>query len=375
METTNYYDRSLGENINGKYYLVTGGSGFIGSTLVDALLNSGAYVRVLDNFSTGNIKNLTNAILTHRDRLKLIDGDIRDPHTCEVATGSWDGHKLDGVFHEAALVSVPKSNTDPLLNNNINVDGFVNILKGCKVNQVERLVYASSAAVYGDVDIFPTPEIAKTIPTSPYGLSKLQDEQYASILGKITDSIGVENEWTKNEITTVGLRYFNVFGPRQDPKSPYSGVISIFIDRMLEGKDGSEFGPKIEGNGKNIRDFVFVKNIVQANIRAMIVDKNRLTGVSKSQGPVFNVGTGIATHIGDLFNTLANIIGFTQTTNKAPTWNNIENRITHLNENNSQLMVRSKKKIIKLMQIKPKNNYLIYLVFGIPPDRTILRNL
>jgi len=251
-----------------KIVLVTGGAGFIGSNLVDTLLkNKVKYVKVLDNLSTGKLENLKEAF-KHKN-FEFIKGDIREYNVCLKATKD-----CDIVFHEAALVSVPKSMEDPVLNNDINITGTLNMMKAAAENKVSRFVYASSAAVYGADPKIPKVETMNRDYQSPYALSKAVDEDYAALFQ--------EKEELGKGMTLVGLRYFNVYGPRQDPKSPYSGVISIFTNRISNSENITIFG-----DGKNTRDFVFVYDVVQANLLAGIRKIDR-----KDPSKVYNVGTG-----------------------------------------------------------------------------------
>lgn len=265
----------------GKRILVTGGAGFIGSNLVDALLkNNAQFVRVLDNLSTGFEKNLQQA-KTHSN-FEFLKGDIRSLETCKKAC-----RDIDIVFHEAALVSVPKSMQDPILNNDINVNGTLNMLVAASEAKVQRFVYASSAAVYGDDPKVPKKETMPRHYPSPYALSKGVDEDYAKLWAYKTE-LG-------NGITCVGLRYFNVYGPRQDPRSPYSGVISIFADRISTNRQIVIFG-----DGEQTRDFVYVGDVVKANLIAGLA--------TIDQSAIFNVGTGKQITLNNLVETISKIL-------------------------------------------------------------------
>jgi nucleoside-diphosphate-sugar epimerase len=255
--------------------LVTGGAGFIGSHIVDRLLKEGLKVRVLDDLSTGKKKNLSQHQC--QKNFQFIEGDVRD---FELAKKAVEG--VDAVIHEAALVSVSRSVENPLLSNEINVMGTLNMLKACVDAQVKRFVYASSCAVYGDTEILPNHEKLFPKPISPYAVDKLAAENYV----KIFDSVyGLE---------TVCLRYFNVYGPRQK-LGPYSGVISIFINRFLENKH-----PIIFGDGEQTRDFINVKDVVEANLLAL--------SKRKAVGEVFNIGTGEASTINMVTETISRIM-------------------------------------------------------------------
>ena len=260
-------------------FLVTGGAGFIGSHLVERLLADGHAVRVLDNFSAGHRDNL--AFAKPGALLEVIEGDIRDATAVEGAVAG-----MDGIFHEAALVSVPRSVELPELSCDINAHGTARVLDAARRAGVRRVVYASSSAVYGDTTTLPIPERAPVQPLSPYGLDKL----YTEHLGALHHTLyGLE---------TVPLRYFNVFGPRQDPSSPYSGVISIFVTRLLAG------GPlTIYGDGEQTRDFVYVADVVEANMRGML---------GRYAGPAaLNVGGGSRTTLNGLAAMLGEIVGVT----------------------------------------------------------------
>jgi len=259
-------------------FLVTGGAGFIGSHIVECLLERGHQARVLDNFSTGKRENL--AFAAGNRSLETIEGDIRDRGTASAAV---DG--MDGVFHEAALVSVPKSVEQPDLSFDINVAGTFNVFEAARKQGVRRVVYASSAAVYGDNTQLPLTETATTTPLSPYGLDKL----YTEHLGALYQSLYNQEMFA--------LRYFNVFGPRQDPRSPYSGVISIFVDRLKAGAV-----PAVHGDGEQTRDFVYVRDVVEANLKAMFV--KTYPGFR-----VFNVGSGRQTSLNQLFGQLKELTG------------------------------------------------------------------
>jgi nucleoside-diphosphate-sugar epimerase len=222
--------------------LVTGGAGFIGSHLVEALLERGGRVRVLDNFLTGKRENLA----PFAGRFELIEGDIRDLETCRRACGG-----MDYVLHQAALPSVPRSIDDPFTTNEINVRGTLNLLWAAAEAKVKRLVFASSSSVYGDEPGLPKREGAEGKPLSPYAASKLAGELYCRVFSA---AYGLE---------TVSLRYFNVFGPRQDPFSQYAAVIPLFITRILGGEP-----PAIYGDGEQSRDFTYVANVVEANLLA-----------------------------------------------------------------------------------------------------------
>ena len=227
-------------------FLITGGAGFIGSNLVEELLGRGERVRVLDNFSTGFRKNIEQ----WQSSIEIVEGDIRE---YDVVLKAMQG--VDCVLHQAALPSVPRSIQDPIASNASNVTGTLNVLQAVREAGVKRAVFASSSSVYGDTPVLPKQEDMPANPLSPYAVSKLAGESYFSVFGRVYG------------IQTVALRYFNVFGPRQNPDSQYSAVIPKFIKAMLAGKR-----PVIYGDGTQSRDFTFVANVVEANIRAATRD-------------------------------------------------------------------------------------------------------
>jgi UDP-N-acetylglucosamine/UDP-N-acetylgalactosamine 4-epimerase len=246
-------------------WLVTGGAGFIGSHLVETLLALGQSVRVLDNFATGSRRNLF-------DRAELVEGDLADADTC--ARACKGAHY---VLHQGALGSVPRSLADPIASHRANVDGFLHILLAARDAGVRRFVYASSSSVYGDHEALPKVEGVIGKPLSPYATTKLVDEIYARTL---QDAYGVE---------TVGLRYFNVFGARQDPGGPYAAVIPRWVASLLRGEPCT-----IYGDGETSRDFCFVDNAVQANLLAAMAP-------SSSTNHVYNVACGERTTLSALF--------------------------------------------------------------------------
>ncbi|GAB4164913.1 MAG: NAD-dependent epimerase/dehydratase family protein [Rhodocyclaceae bacterium] len=252
--------------------LVTGGAGFIGSHTVERLLAQGMHVRVLDDFSTGRLDNLP-----HHPRLEILTGDIRDRALVEDAM-----HRATRVLHLAAQVSVAASVEAPLASASINVTGFLNVLEAARRHRVRRLVYASSAAVYGVPARLPIDEDAPTAPISPYGLEKEINDRYAALYRSLYG------------LPTLGLRYFNVYGPRQDPSSPYSGVISIFCRRLREARPLSVFG-----DGLQTRDFIYVGDVARANAAALEGD---LTGVC-------NVATGESISLRTLIKALSAVSG------------------------------------------------------------------
>lgn len=253
-------------------YLITGGAGFIGSHIAAYLCSQGQNVRILDNFSSGRAENLSGLDLT------VIEGDIRDPACVETAVAG-----VDTIFHQAALCSVAKSMTDPALTHDINVTGTLNLLEAARKADVRRFVMASSSAVYGDSEEFPKHENMPTDPMSPYAVSKLICEHYCQLYYK---AYGLD---------TVALRYFNVFGPRQNPDSEYAAVIPRFVSAMVQGT-----APHIYGDGTQSRDFTYVNDVVQANIAA--------ASSSDARGQIMNIACGNRWSLLDLVSRLENHI-------------------------------------------------------------------
>jgi UDP-glucose 4-epimerase len=261
--------------------LVTGGAGFIGSHLVEALLARGKKVRVLDNFSTGDEANLQSV----RDRLEVIDGDITDLETVRAAMRG-----TDLVFHQAALASVPRSVADPVATHRACVDGTLHVLIAARDARVRRVVYAASSSAYGNSERLPKRESDPAMPLSPYAVSKLAGEQYCAAFSNV---YGLE---------TVRLRYFNVFGPRQAPDSPYAAVVPLFIRAMLAGRS-----PVLHGDGLQSRDFTYIDDVIQANLLAA-----EAPGVS---GRLYNVACGRRTTLLEIVERLNAILS----TNIKPT--------------------------------------------------------
>jgi len=260
-----------------KTCLVTGGAGFIGSHLSQALVERGHPVRVLDNFSSGKEENLTE----FRDGIELVRGDLRD-----IATVRRAAEGMDWVFHLAAAASVPRSVKDPEGTHAVNATGTLNLFLACRDAGVRRVIYAGSSSAYGESEVLPKHEGLPTDVRSPYAASKVAGEDY----GKVFHSVyGLE---------TVTLRYFNVFGPRQDPDSPYAAVIPLFVTALLDGER-----PRIFGDGEQTRDFTYVANAVEANLRAAEAD-----GIS---GTVINVACGERYSLNDLLGRLGRITGKT----------------------------------------------------------------
>jgi nucleoside-diphosphate-sugar epimerase len=258
-----------------KLYLVTGGAGFIGSHIVEALVKRGDRVRVLDNLSTGHRRNLAHL----EERIEFIKGDIRDYETTRRA--------MEGVgivFHEAAIPSVPRSVSEPQLNHEVNITGTFNLLRAARDAGVKRVVYAASSSAYGETGISAKQEDALPSPLSPYAVAKLVGEFYCQVFTRVYD------------LETVALRYFNVFGPRQDPSSPYSGVISKFVTALLAGET-----PVIYGDGEQSRDFTYVANVVDANLLA--------AESAEAVGQVINLGIKQRTTLNQLLAELQKIVG------------------------------------------------------------------
>ena len=249
-------------------YLITGGAGFIGSNIAETLLQQGKSVRILDNFLTGRRVNLE----TLKGDYELIEGDIRDLEICQKAMQG-----VRYVLHQAALPSVPRSVKNPIESNDINISGTLNLLVAARDEGVKRFVFASSSSVYGDTPTLPKEESMPPNPLSPYAINKLVGEYYCKVF------------YSLYQLETVALRYFNVFGPRQDPKSQYAAVIPIFLRCLLEGK-----APTIYGDGEQSRDFSFVENVVEANLLA--------TQAPKAPGNVFNIACGNRMTLNDLAN-------------------------------------------------------------------------
>jgi nucleoside-diphosphate-sugar epimerase len=261
--------------LTGKRILVTGGGGFIGSNLVRALLERGDTVRVLDNFSTGNRRNLEAVIAD----VEIVEGELRSYERVHAAVRG-----VEVVLHQGALPSVPRSVQDPLTTNAVNVEGTLNVLLAARDSGVQRVVAASSSSVYGSSGTLPRTESQSPGPLSPYAVAKLAAERYCVSFFHI---YGLE---------TVALRYFNVFGPRQDPTSQYSAVVPRFIDAISQKRPAT-----IYGNGDQSRDFTFVENVVAANLLAADV-----AGVG---GSVLNVATGAQTSVNELVDLIAGVLG------------------------------------------------------------------
>lgn len=285
MYETRYHNTDL-KNIS---FLVTGGAGFIGSHIVEYLLKHGAgKVRVLDDLSTGNQQNID--LFIHHPAYEFQFGDIRKTADCKKAC---DGINL--ISHQAAIGSVPRSVKDPVTTNDVNCGGFVNLVYAAKEAKCRRIIFASSSSVYGDDTHMPKTEEKTGNPLSPYAVSKKSMELYAAVFSKVFAM----------EIT--GLRYFNVFGPRQDPNGPYAAVIPLFINSLLNNRPVD-----IHDDGLQTRDFTFVENVVQANMMAM------LSQSPSSVNKIYNIGVGGSFSIIDLFEALCKITGREVTKNFTP---------------------------------------------------------
>jgi UDP-glucose 4-epimerase len=259
-------------------YLVTGCAGFIGSSLVDALVKRGETVRGLDNFETGKRENLAGVL----DRMELVEGDLRDADAMvKICQG------VDYVFHTAAVASVPRSVKDPRTSHTANIDGTFNLLEGARAAGVKRVVYSASSSAYGDQPGFPRRETMAPAPISPYAVQKLAGELYMASF------------WQVYGLETVNLRYFNIFGPRQDPGSPYSGVMAKFSLQMLRGEQ-----PTIFGDGEQGRDFTYIDNVISANFLAMDAPTEKVTG------KVFNIACGEQYTLNETYRALAKLMDF-----------------------------------------------------------------
>ena len=261
--------------------LITGGAGFIGSNLVEHLLNKPQVdlVRVLDNLATGNLKNIEEFL--SNPKFEFVEGDIRDFQTCLSAC---DG--IDLISHQAALGSVPRSINDPLTTNEVNITGTVNVFTAAKEKKMKRVVYAASSSTYGDHPALPKIEDKIGNPLSPYAVTKYVNELYAQVYSKL---YGLE---------LIGLRYFNVFGPKQNPAGPYAAVIPLFIKAILDNEP-----PTINGDGEHSRDFTFVQNAVHANDCALFTEN------TSALNQVYNIAFGERTSLNELFQMIKEVAG------------------------------------------------------------------
>ena len=261
----------------GTKFLVTGGAGFIGSNLVEALLNKGCYVRVLDNLSIGKKENIEEFM--NHENFEFIEGDIRDIDTCQnVCKG------IEYVLHQAAWGSVPRSIEMPLIYEEINIKGTLNMMVAARDNGVKRFVYASSSSVYGDEPNLPKKEGREGNPLSPYAITKKVNELYGK---NFFDLYGLE---------TVGMRYFNVFGRKQDPYSYYSAVIPKFVSMLLRDE-----APTINGDGEHSRDFTYIDNVIEANLRACLASK-------EACGRAYNIAYGGRVSLNELYGILKELL-------------------------------------------------------------------
>ena len=261
--------------------LVTGGAGFIGSNLTEYLLEQGHEVRVLDNFATGHIENLLPLFDRFGSRFELQVGDIRNLDDCRKAV---DG--MDYVLHEAALGSVPRSVADPITTNEVNIGGFLNMLVAARDAQVKRFVFAASSSTYGDSAQLPKVEEVIGKPLSPYAITKYVDELYADVFAR---TYGIEY---------IGLRYFNVFGRRQDPNGAYAAVIPLFVKKLMRHE-----APNINGDGEYSRDFTYIDNVIQMNMRALT------TTNSEAVNQIYNTAYGERTTLNQLVDYLREFLG------------------------------------------------------------------
>jgi UDP-N-acetylglucosamine/UDP-N-acetylgalactosamine 4-epimerase len=301
-----------------KSILVTGGCGFIGSNIVEHLLkNNIKKVRILDNLSTGYLKNIKPFLVEFKN-LEFMYGDIKNLEDCRKAMKG-----IDIVCHQAALGSVPRSLDDPLSSHNTNVNGFFNILLSAKENNIKRLVYASSSSVYGNDKNLPKEELKTGKVLSPYAATKAIDEVYGWVF---SNNYGME---------CIGLRYFNVFGPRQDPNGAYAAVIPKFISLMKNNER-----PKINGNGNFSRDFTYIDNIVQGNCKAMFTQN------SDCYGEVYNIGAGGRVTIFELFSSIKNIMNY----KKDPLFG--EERPGDIPHSNASIL-----KATKMLDYRPEYNF------------------
>ncbi len=262
------FNKYHNSEISDKKFLITGGAGFIGSNLVEYLLQFGAKkVRILDDFSNGHRKNIQSFL--SNPAFELIEGDIRNYETCLKAMEG-----IDYVSHQAALGSVPRSIKSPITSNDVNVSGYLNVIEAAKNSKIKRMVYAASSSTYGDSKALPKVEDKIGKPLSPYAVTKFVNELYGDVYSNVYG------------FHTIGLRYFNVFGPKQDPNGAYAAVIPLFMDAMVQ-----KTPPTINGDGTQTRDFTFVDNAIQANIKAMLNTQNL------SQHEVCNIAFGERTSL------------------------------------------------------------------------------
>jgi UDP-N-acetylglucosamine 4-epimerase len=269
----------MNRKLSGHKVLITGGAGFIGSNLVESMISAGNFVVCLDNFSTGKRENISSFL--KNPFFKLIEGDIRDYSACEESV-----RDVDFVFHQAALGSVPRSIKDPVTSVDVNISGFVKMLYASKEARVRRFIYAASSSTYGDHADLPKVEEKIGKPMSPYGITKYVDELFA------------ENFARTYNLEVIGLRYFNVFGRRQDPEGPYSAVIPLFVKKLMNHES-----PVINGDGSFSRDFTYIDNVLQANHLSALVKDNHAVN------QVYNVAHGERTNLNELFEMIRLLVG------------------------------------------------------------------
>jgi UDP-N-acetylglucosamine 4-epimerase len=290
------------KDISNASFLVTGGAGFIGSHIVEYLLRHGAgKVRVLDNLSTGFRRNID--LFAGHPAFEFLEGDIRDVKVCAEACKG-----IDYVTHQAALGSVPRSVKDPVTTNEVNISGFINIITAAKDAGVKTFVYASSSSVYGDEPNLPKYEDRTGNPLSPYAVTKKTNELYADVFARLYG------------LRVIGLRYFNIFGPRQDPDGPYAAVIPLFVSGILNGSP-----VYINGDGAQTRDFTFVENAVQANIRGMLTDN------PEAFGKAYNIAVGENFSVNFLYESIRDILGIShQPIHREPRAGDIRNSLADI---------------------------------------------
>ena len=276
MYEQQYHDQDLTQYS----FLVTGGAGFIGSNIVEYLIKYKAgKIRILDNFSTGSRSNIKGFVAN--PSVEVIEGDIRDYDVCKMAV-----QEMDFVSHQAALGSVPRSIENPLLTNEVNIHGFLNMLTAAKEAKLKRFVYAASSSTYGDHPALPKTESQIGNPLSPYAVTKYVNELYADVFSKVYN------------YHTIGLRYFNVFGPKQSPNGPYAAVIPLFIHAALKKES-----PVINGDGETSRDFTYIENVVQANIKALL-------HADVKKHDVLNIACGDQTTLNQLLSKISDIASY-----------------------------------------------------------------
>lgn len=309
-----FFEGSLAD----KQFLVTGGAGFIGGHLAEYLLKNGAgKVRVLDNLSTGLQSNID--LLSQYPSFEFVKGDIRDLDTCRKAVAG-----IDYVSHQAALGSVPRSVKDPVTSNEVNVSGFVNMITAAKDEGVKTFVYASSSSIYGDEPNLPKVEQRVGNPLSPYAVTKKTNELYANVFHSLYG------------MKILGLRYFNVFGPRQDPNGPYAAVIPLFVSGILSQSD-----VYINGDGGQTRDFTFVENAVQANIKGMLCQRD------SAFGKAYNVAVGENFTVNFLYEEIRSLIGIDhQPTYRQPREGDIRDSLADISLAKDQLGYQPTKRFL-----------------------------